>query len=190
MRFAALLLAAGEGRRFGACKQLAMLAGKPLVRHALESLVTIFDSDLYVVLGARAEQIRPHVNDLAEVIEHEGWPAGLGTSIARGVGEIERTGIYDGVLVALADQPALTSGDYRQLLAEFDGRHVVATNHDDRAGVPAVFPSTWFERLRRLSGDRGAQALLTSISDVRQVSLDGAAVDVDRVDDIERLAGC
>ncbi len=188
MRLAALLLAAGEGRRFGGCKQLAPLAGKPLVRHVLEQLAAVFDSNLYVVLGARAEQIRPHVDDLAQVIEHGGWSRGLGSSIARGVGAIERSGTCDGVLIALADQPALSSTDFRQLLAEFDGRHVVATDHGDRTGVPAVFPAGWFERLRRLDGDRGAQALLQSTRDIRTVALAAATIDVDRVADMAQFA--
>ncbi len=187
MRLAALLLAAGEGRRYGGCKQLAQIAGKPLVRHALENLVSIFASDLYVVLGSRARQIRPHVSDLAEVIEHDGWSAGLGSSIACGVSAIERSGAYEGVLIALADHPALTSKDYARLLAGFDGKHVVASAHGERKGVPAVFPAAWFKQLRQLDGDRGAQALLQSASDIRTLTLAAAAIDVDRVADIEQV---
>ncbi len=190
MRLAALLLAAGAGRRFGACKQLAPLAGKPLLRHALENLATVFTDDLFVVLGAHADEIRPQVAYLAAIIEHDGWEAGLGTSIARGVDAVERADSYDGVLIALADQPALTSDDFGQLLAAFDGNRIVATDYGDRAGVPAVFPAACFARLRQLSGDRGAQAMLQAEADILRIALPAAALDVDRAEDLERLSRC
>ncbi len=188
MRLAALLLAAGAGRRFGACKQLALLDGKPLIRHALENLSAVVGENLFVVLGARADEVRLQVVDLAEIIEHEGWSAGLGTSIARGMSEIEQAGTFDAVLIALADQPALSGADFDQLLRAFDGHRVAAADYGDRVGVPAVFPATWFTRLRQLQGDRGAQALLQAEADVLRVALPSAAVDVDRPADLERLS--
>ena len=51
-----ILLAAGEGRRFGGPKQLARVDGRPLIEHALEAL---HDLDRrIVVLGARADEVR------------------------------------------------------------------------------------------------------------------------------------
>ena len=50
----ALILAAGEGRRFGGPKQLAELDGKPLLQHVLE---TAAPWDPLVVLGAHADEI-------------------------------------------------------------------------------------------------------------------------------------
>ena len=38
MTIGGLILAAGEGRRFGGTKQLAELHGRPLLEHALEAM--------------------------------------------------------------------------------------------------------------------------------------------------------
>ena len=187
MRIAGLLLAAGAGCRFGGCKQLALIEGKPLVRHALESLAPLFAEDLYIVLGAWREDIQPRVEDLAQVINHADWRRGLGSSIARGVGEIEARGRYAGIMVALADQPRLAADDFDQLVRHFDGDRIVAAHYAGAPGVPAIFPAAVFADLRRLHGDRGAKSiLLDSNREIDTVSLTAAATDIDTEADIAR----
>ena len=52
---AALVLAAGAGRRFGAIKPLAEVRGQPLVRHAIALADAVQPCSLQVVLGAQHE---------------------------------------------------------------------------------------------------------------------------------------
>ena len=185
MRIAGLLLAAGEARRFNSCKQLAPIEGKPLVRHALEAMAPLFAGRLYVVLGAWREQIRPLVEDLAKAIEHENWQDGLGSSIAAGVNEIESSNDYDGILIALADQVALTTDDYAALVERFDGNRIIAAHYADSAGVPAIFPREYYSRLKRLSGDRGAKPILRQMAvELVCVNLPAAAEDIDTPGDL------
>lgn len=187
MRIAGLLLAAGAGRRFGGCKQLALIEGKPMVRHALESLAPLFKDQLYIVLGAFGEKIRPRVGDLAQVISHADWREGLGSSIARGVDEIEAQGSYAGMLIALADQPRLTTDDFRQLVERFDGNRIVAAHYAGAPGVPAIFPAAAFGDLRRLNGGRGAKSMLVDPNrQIDTVPLPAAATDIDTEADIDR----
>jgi len=187
MKIAGLLLAAGTGSRFGGCKQLAMIEGKPLVRHALESLAPLFAGDLYIVLGAWRKDIQPQVKDLAQVIDHTDWNQGLGSSIARGVGQIVARGQYTGIMIALADQPRLTADHFEQLIKRFNGDRIVAAHYAGTTGVPAIFPSTVFDDLRQLSGDRGAKAiLLDSNREIDTIPLAAAATDIDTEADIGR----
>ena len=135
------------------------------------------------------ERLRPLVSDLANVVEHPDWPLGLGASIARGVERIRQDRGYDGILVALADQVALTRNDFLGLLARFDGYSIVAAGYADSCGVPAVFPAALFDELQGLSGDRGAKTMLQSRqNEVITVPLPAAARDVDSPADIEREA--
>ena len=192
MRIACLLLAAGAGSRFGSCKQLTLIEGKPLVKHSLDTLASVFAEKIYIVLGAYSEDIRPVVEDLVHVVEHKDWKNGIGSSIAYGVKRIETLGEYDGILIALADQLQLTAGNYQKLINQFDGSRTVAAYYADSLGVPAIFPSTQFEGLRIFDDDRGAKAMLMAMQDdVTAVSLPAAAIDIDTVDDIKgcRLAG-
>src|SRR4029450_11407619 len=55
-----LILAAGEGRRFGGTKQLAELEGRPLLEHALTAMASI--SPRVVVLGHAADEILESVD--------------------------------------------------------------------------------------------------------------------------------
>jgi molybdenum cofactor cytidylyltransferase len=185
MRIAALLLAAGAGRRFDGCKQLALIDDKPLVRRTLEALACVFAEQPYIVLGAHRVDIRPVVEDIAQVIDHPGWQQGMGSSIARGVTEIEARERYDGILVSLADQFRLTPGDFDQLIERFDGDRIVAAYYANSHGVPAIFPATMFERLKQLDAERGAKSMLVEMQqEIVSLPMPTAEIDIDTVADV------
>ena len=185
MRLAALLLAAGEGRRFGDCKQLAELDGKPLIRHALDALTPLMGDALHVVVGAHRDRVREVIEAPARIVEHAHWQAGMGSSIARGVGAIDDLDEYDGLLIALADQPRILLDDYQRLIAAFDGVSVVAAACAGRLGAPAIFPPMSYARLLKLDGDKGARDLLRDPAcSPRVVDMPAAAFDFDRRSDI------
>ena len=186
MRLAALLLAAGEGRRFGGCKQLAELDEKPLIRHALDALLPLFNDSLYVVLGAHRDRVRAVIEPPAKIVEHAQWQAGMGSSIACGIGAIENIDAVDGLLIALADQPRITQADYHRLSQSFEGDRIVATEYNGQPGAPAIFPQFRFEDLAALEGDRGARQLLRDPNTETQlVIIASAGFDVDQKADLE-----
>lgn len=189
MRIAGLLLAAGAGRRFGGCKQLFQIDGKPLVRHSLETLACVVDDPPHIVLGANRDKIRPVVKDIARVIEHPGWQQGMGSSIARGVEEIMVREQYDGILITLADQIRVTAAELRRLIEHFQGDRIVAAYYADSPGVPAIFPATLFERLIQLDADTGAKSILLEMQhNSVTVPISSAAVDIDVFDDVSLLS--
>ena len=52
-----IVLAAGEGKRFGGVKQIAKLDGRPLLEHAIRAMLAVPSiSPVVVVLGAHAER--------------------------------------------------------------------------------------------------------------------------------------
>jgi len=112
---AGVVLAAGEGRRFGAAKQLAELDGRPLLEHVVQTMSATCDR-VVVVLGARAEEIRGAV-DLhgAEAIVCPDWPEGIFASLRCGLAALGAE--PDAVVVALGDQPSLTRERIEAVLA-------------------------------------------------------------------------
>jgi molybdenum cofactor cytidylyltransferase len=185
MRVAALVMAAGAGSRFGSCKQLVKFDGQPMIRHVLGTLAPIFGKDLFTVLGAERERIKPLIQDLTRVVENSEWIDGLGGSIAHGVKVINKQGKYDAVLIALADQPRLLGSDYEDLLSHFDGSRIVAAEYDSQVGVPAIFPATFFNQLESLQGDKGAKSLILQQGDnvlIRRI--DAARYDIDYPQDL------
>jgi molybdenum cofactor cytidylyltransferase len=56
-------------------------------------------------------------------------------------------------------------------------------------GIPAVFSRHWFPTLLNLRGDQGARGLLRSDgAQVCAVDIPEAAMDIDRVEDLQRLS--
>lgn len=188
MRLAGLLLAAGEGRRYGGCKQLVEVGGKPLVRRSAELLASVPDIETWAVPGANREAIFPLLEGLAHPIEFPEWRRGLGASIAFGIREIAKVGRYDAVLITLADQAAVSREDLIRLVGSFDGERIAAAEYADCLGVPAIFPAARFALLAGLDGDRGARGLIGSQkSRVIAVGMPNAVIDVDTAHDLEHF---
>lgn len=154
----AVILAAGEGRRFGGAKQLATVDGKALVLHAVE-LARPWDP--VVVLGARADRIRPVLPlDVDVVVAHD-WSEGQSASLRTGVAELD-PGI-DWALILLADMPYLTREAVQAVLdARDDGEpaDAVRATFDGRPGHPVLLGRAVLDAVPGLHGDTGARELL------------------------------
>ena len=58
------MLAAGEGRRFGATKQLVTVDGKPLAQHAIDALAEAGVDELLVITGHDADAVEAALVEL------------------------------------------------------------------------------------------------------------------------------
>jgi CTP:molybdopterin cytidylyltransferase MocA len=146
---AGLVLAAGEGRRFGGPKQLALVDGRPLVEHALAALAGL--DRVVVVLGARAAEIRAGADfAAAEVVVCEDWAEGMGASLRHG---LAAAGDVAEVVVVLADQPFITPDVVARVLAA-PGDAARAT-YGGAPGHPVVLRSALLARAGELRGDAG-----------------------------------
>jgi nicotine blue oxidoreductase len=115
LTLAGLVLAAGEGRRFGGPKQLAVLDGRPLLEHVVETMTARCDR-VVVVLGAKAEEVRAGVRlHGAEVAVCDGWAEGTFASLRCGLAALGDE--PDAVVVALGDQPLLSAARIDAVLA-------------------------------------------------------------------------
>jgi molybdenum cofactor cytidylyltransferase len=156
MTTAALVLAAGAGRRFGATKQLAELHGRPLLEHALAAVATI--SPRVVVLGHAADEIRARV-DLhgATPVVCSEWEEGQAASLRCGLAALGRA---DVVLVVLGDQPGLTVAAVEALVAAGGGEDAVRATYGGAPGHPVLLRRALLDRAGELRGDAGFRELL------------------------------
>lgn len=183
-------MAAGRSARFGGPKLLAEVGGRPLLRRQVDELLSAPLERLLVVVGAFAREYHaclPH-DARVEVIEHSGWAAGLGSSVAAGARRLA-TGA-DGAVIALADQPALRAGLIAEMAGKFDGEphRVVACRYAGVLGPPALFGRGWFPALMSLRGEEGARRILTQAgSRVRIIEWPEGAFDLDTREDLERV---
>ena len=122
---AGLILAAGEGTRFGPePKLLAELAGRPILEHAVRAQCAVPQVErVVVVLGAHAEQLRERVNfQRASVVVCERWREGQAASLRRGLAEL---GSASKVIVTLGDEPLLTADVVARFVDEPPGARAV-----------------------------------------------------------------
>jgi CTP:molybdopterin cytidylyltransferase MocA len=177
---AGLLLAAGEGRRFGGPKQLAPLHGRPLLEHALAALAAELER-VVVVLGARAEEIRRGADlGRAEVVVCPDWEEGMAASVRCGLAALAGAGR---VLVAPADQPGLTPAAVRAVLERPGSARAV---YAGRPGHPVVLGPELLARAGELRGDAGFRDLLAGVPEVECGHL-GRALDIDTREDLEMV---
>ena len=176
-RIALVLLAAGRGERFGGGKLGAMLAGRPLARHAADALRTIDFSAHIAVISPTTPPLSGYTTIL---LEPSGAPQSR--SLALGVAAAQAHGAQ-AVLIALADMPLVPLTHFHALLAAFDGNRLTSRTADS-VTPPALFGAQHFAKLCALSGDRGAGALLHD-APALPLSAD-AALDVDRAEDLLR----
>lgn len=182
---AAILLAAGGSRRFGADdKLLAPLAGVPLALHAARRIVELAPRRRIAVCrdgaGALVEQLA--ALDF-EIVVNPDPEAGLSRSLACGIAEAAR-GREAAALICLADMPFVGAEHLRSLLARFDATDapVVASTDGTTRMPPALFARSLFGALQSEKGDRGGKALLADAALVR--AGEGKLVDIDRPEDL------
>ena len=124
------------------------------------------------------------------VVEHAGRDAGMGSSIRAGI--VALSADVEAVVIALADQPLVTSEVVRRLTQRWrdGGVTAVAPRYRDGRGHPVLFGRALFGALAKLDGDGGARALLDSLGDaVALVPVnDSKPVDVDTPDALRALA--
>lgn len=158
--FAAIVLAAGAGRRFGGPKQLAPLHDRPLLCHVVASASAVPRLDpVVVVLGAHADQIRAAV-DLSglRVVDCAGWQEGQAASLRAGVAA---AGDVDAAIILLADMPFVTPQVIAGAADHLTGRwDAVRTTYGGRPGHPVALGRRVLREVPRLRGDVGARELL------------------------------
>ena len=164
-----LVLAAGEGRRFGGPKAPALVDGERLVDRAVRVLRDGGCDPVHVVLGAWVGGVPG-----AEVIVNPDWAEGMGSSLRAGLTAIARDrrraggaaplGDLDRVVVTLVDLPGLTSDAVARLVAS-PARLAQAAYAGER-GHPVVFGSEHLAGVASsAAGDRGARDYLREHAD-------------------------
>ena len=182
MTIGGLILAAGEGRRFGATKQLAELRGRPLLEYALEAMAGI--SPRVVVLGHAADEIVAGV-DLhgAAPVVCDGWAEGQSASLRCGLAALPEV---DAVVVVLGDQPGITAAAVEAIVAAAGDEDAVRATYDGAPGHPVLLRRPLLDRAGELRGDTGFRDLLEHAT-VREVEI-GHLADPADIDTREELA--
>lgn len=163
MKIGCVVLAAGNGSRFGENKLLRQFDGKSMISRAF-SAVPIKKFDTVVVVTQYGE-----IMDLAKAQgfipirnEHPDW--GQSYSVKLGLqGLID----CDAVLFQVSDQPLLTQKSVADLVDFYQQHpeHIVALSHQGQRGNPCIFPVAYFQELMAMEGDHGGNVVIRQHED-------------------------
>ncbi len=193
LNIAILIPAAGASRRLGSPKQLLKWGDSTLISHAIETAEELDQKEIVVVLGAHYDKIKPEIDDRsAQILKNEDWENGLGSSIAVGVEYLSKISeTFDAVLVLLPDQPLIVPLYLKTMIEKFrvGENQIIATVYGSgKYGVPALFDEKYFEKLRGLTDDRGAQELIKqSAKFVTSLDINPLISDIDTEEDYNKI---
>lgn len=163
MKIACVVMASGEGKRFGPVKGGKLLApadGVPVLQRVLEALPTEEFSSIVVV--TRWDGVESLCAKMGISCVRHDSPRRSDTVRAG----FAASGDPDGCLFVAGDQPFLQRESLVRLLEAFreantGGKTAVCRlGWEGEAGNPVLFPREMFSALQRLEGNRGGGSLL------------------------------
>ena len=190
MRIAGLILAAGQSSRFGSDKRQVVLPdGRSMLDAVVAQYTEVFDVVWLVVgpLDAFATDVAKGHG--AQCLVNEQAGLGMGHSLACGAKTLMTHMDVTGVVVGLADMPAIANETLLALRQALSMRsQAVVPVYRGQLGQPRGLPRSCFAALSQLTGDQGARQLL-DWHQVEAIHVDdpGVLLDVDRPQDLAKL---
>lgn len=176
MRIAAVVLAAGEGRRMGGPKALLRLDGDSFLARVCATLSRTTLDTVVVVLGAQAERVQREagIPGGVDVVVNEAWAGGMLSSVWRGLDRAEALGC-EAMLLQPVDHPFVAPSTVDAVCAALRaGAAIAVPTFEGRRGHPGGFSRPLFAELRRADPGRGARAVL-DVEPARVVHVPGDA---------------
>src|SRR3712207_6826558 len=164
MTCAAVVLAAGAGRRYGMPKALVEYEGSLLVERAVRTATAVCDPVL-VVLGASAVEVWQRA-DLsgATVLANRDWETGMASSLRTGLDGLRGwPGQIDAALVQLVDMPGMTPAALARMAEHAAPDALAVAAYDGVRGHPVLLGRDhWAGVVETASGDEGARRYLAA----------------------------
>ena len=187
---AAIVLAAGRARRFGAQKLLAPYGTSTVVGTVVNTMRSAGVDYLVVVVAPGAEAVRAAVGGSGIVWAENAEPdRGLSSSVATGLAALPPN--VGAALMVLGDQPTVSRQVVTQVMTVWreGGGPVVAPRYRGLRGNPVLFDAALFGALGALEGEHGARDFIASdASRVTMVDVsEPPPMDIDTPGDYDEL---
>ena len=180
---AAVILAAGESRRFGSPKQLALLRGQPLLQHVTAAAR---DAGLRPIIAVVPPSLPLDDDEVLRVL-NEKPELGMSHSLRLGFAALPAT--VAAAVILLGDQPTIDAELIHCLIAARGSTPFVAAHAAGLVMPPVVVERSHFDAVQRPSGDMGLREILRAHADlVTPVDVEWPA-DVDTMADLQAIGG-
>lgn len=193
MRIAAVVLAAGQGRRAGGAKAALRIGPSSFLERAVSLLTRPGVDRVVVVLGHDAARVRAESSLPAAVVVvvNAAYEEGMLGSVVAGLDAAEAAGA-DAVLLHPVDHPLVDGATVDRVVEALRvGALVAVPSFGGRRGHPGGFARGAWHALRSAPASEGARFVLASHPDwIVHVEGDrGCVAGIDTPDDYRRLIG-
>ncbi|MDO4203606.1 MAG: nucleotidyltransferase family protein [Selenomonadaceae bacterium] len=183
-RIGCVIMASGQGRRFGGNKLMATLTGKPLIDYILQATEGLFQRRVVVT---RHESVRQYcLSQGAEVLFH--CEPERSDTIRLG---IEAMADCTHCMFCMGDQPLIKreSLEKMQRAAQTAPDKIWRFSADGVPGAPVLFPRKFFLELADLpAGEGGGYVIRNNPSEIMEVNVDVCELmDIDTPADLQRI---
>jgi CTP:molybdopterin cytidylyltransferase MocA len=195
----ALVLAAGQGLRFGGDKLHALYRGRPLLSHALDVVAEgcsrqgCDSGHVVIAVDDEAAQALSQDAGLTAVL-NDAPSLGLSHSLQLGLEALGELTPTEGgaVLVFLGDQPLVRLEVAEKVIAAYRSSGSAAVRpryqaHSSIPGHPILLDRSIWHLARGLQGDRGLAGLLSASVETVTVDVSGDNPDIDTLADLHAL---
>ncbi|MHC4425921.1 MAG: nucleotidyltransferase family protein [Planctomycetota bacterium] len=186
----AVVLAAGLSSRMGVQKLLLPFGGKTVIAHIVDQLLASTVGEVHVVVGHQRELISRELSTRpVSIVNNSNYKSGMLSSVRCGLGSLPRQ--CRAVLVALGDQPSITSGLIDQMLQSFatTEKRILVPFYDGKRGHPLLFSKHYRNNILTQYDNVGLRGLLHAHpDDVFELTVSTSAVlsDMDCPEDYRR----
>jgi molybdenum cofactor cytidylyltransferase len=203
----AVILAAGMSTRMGENKLLLNFREKPLIVHAVDTLLASDIDEVIVVLGHETERMRDQLERSiglvskaapgkpVRLVQNPDYQNGLSTSVRTGVEAVSRQA--NGIMIYLADQPLLEPEDVNRIVAGFAAakevnKSIVVPFFRGERGNPVILDASLRDSILGIVGDVGCKGVIKRYPEkvyAIEMENDHVVRDVDDVQAYKRLSG-
>ncbi len=181
-----IIMASGEGSRFGGNKLMADFGGRPLISYIINTAKSIFEN---IVVVTRHKDVAQFCRDLNVPVIYHSLPYRSDT-IRLGLEHFGSN--LSGYIFCQGDQPLLSEKTLLDMISEFsqNKENIIRLQYDSTPCSPVVFPTWCYENLLNLPQGKGGNVIVKKHLDkVVYVSAHNRfeTIDVDTKEDLLAL---
>lgn len=144
---AAIVLAAGIGKRAGRNKLLLDIDGEPMFMKAVRAAVKSKASPVFIITGYKAPELEEYMENVdVNILYNPSFHSGIKTSINLGLKSVPN--FCDGVIILPADMPNITDEHLNKMIDVFDkskNKQLVMTSYKDTKNNPILWSNTLYD---------------------------------------------
>jgi molybdenum cofactor cytidylyltransferase len=173
-------------------KLLAIVRGKPMIRHVVENALNSKAKTVIVVLGWEEDRIRNALINLpCQFVVNQEFEKGQSSSLKTGLSLV---GVdNNAILVLPGDIVNIDSASINKVIDAYtaDGGSIIIAAHNGRRGHPILLDKRLFEEITSISEDTyGLKAIINRHqSEIRliETDTDNVLMDVDIPEDLDQI---